>query len=69
MQDLSEVFGIDENADSSVKIQYYIDFVEQLENLAKVKDSLSHLEQQEDPIQLSIDRLFKEVTISSMMTR
>ncbi|EAR92749.3 hypothetical protein TTHERM_00322930 (macronuclear) [Tetrahymena thermophila SB210] len=60
LQDLAEVFGIDDNTDSSIKIQYYIDFVEQLENLAKVKDNLLQQESLEEPIQMNIDRLFKE---------
>ena len=28
LKDLTEVFGIDEKAESSVKISYYIDFVD-----------------------------------------
>ncbi|KRX02927.1 hypothetical protein PPERSA_13181 [Pseudocohnilembus persalinus] len=60
LSDLSNVFGIDENAESNVKISYYIDFVDQLENLAKVKENLYELEQQEEPLDIELDRAYRD---------
>lgn len=65
LKDLIMIFGIDDKAESSVKISYYIDFVDQLENLAKIKDMLQQLEGEEDGLELELDKTYKEVMRSS----
>lgn len=60
LKDLIMIFGIDDKAESSVKISYYIDFVDQLENLAKIKDMLQQLEGEEDGLELELDKTYKE---------
>ncbi|KAL4446655.1 hypothetical protein ABPG74_005593 [Tetrahymena malaccensis] len=58
--DLNGVFGIDDVDDSSTKINYYIDFVDQLENLAKIKEAMVDLENVEDELIKDIDTCSRE---------
>lgn len=58
--ELSHIFGIDDHLESSIKINYYIEFVEHLENLAKIKENISDLEAQEDQVLESMDTLFDQ---------
>lgn len=43
-----------------MKISYYIDFVDQLENLAKIRDNLQQLDGEEDGLESELDKAFKD---------
>ncbi|EGR30671.1 hypothetical protein IMG5_126270 [Ichthyophthirius multifiliis] len=63
ISDLGNVFGIKDADDSTFKINYYMDFLDQLENLAKIEDNLYILEQNEDELLKEIELSSKEVFI------
>ncbi|KRX02704.1 hypothetical protein PPERSA_01821 [Pseudocohnilembus persalinus] len=62
LRELMNVFGIQqsiqvEEPEAQSKINQYIDFVDQLENLAKIRENLQELEREEDPILQDIERV------------